>query len=107
MTRYVAAGPLTVNSHPLPPNVPVADAVHGGVNGTIVPPAEIVNDIVTPGVNPLPEAVTPTPVGPCAGVSVIVGGRIVNDDVAWSGPPSDPVAVTVYGVPDEGPVIVT
>ena len=93
-----------MNVQPL--NVPVPVAVHA-LGVPIVPLPLIVNVIVTPGVNPLPDAVTVTPLGPCAGTSVIIGGSIVNDAVAVSLPPSDPVAVTVYGVPDAGPVMVT
>jgi hypothetical protein len=92
-----------VNVQPL--NVPVPVAVHT-LADPIVPPAVIVNVIVTPGVNPLPDAITVTPLGPCVGASV-TGVVIVNVAVALSAPPSDPVAVTVYGVPDAVPVIVT
>jgi hypothetical protein len=55
----------------------------------------IVNAIVTPGENPLPDAVTVTPLSPCVGTSVTAGVVIVNDAVALSKLPSDPVAVTV------------
>ncbi|HEY1197804.1 MAG TPA: hypothetical protein VGG32_03655, partial [Thermoplasmata archaeon] len=92
-----------MNVQPL--NVPVPVAVHT-LADPIVPPAVIVNVIVTPGVNPLPDAITVTPLGPCVGASV-TGVVIVNVAVALSAPPSDPVAVTVYGVPDAVPVIVT
>ncbi len=92
MTVYVAAAPLTVKVQPL--KVPVPVAVHA-LAAPIVPPAEIVNAIVTPGVNPLPEAVTVTPLSPCVGTSVSDGVVIVNDAAAWSKLPSDPVAVTV------------
>ena len=89
-----------------PLNVPVPVAVHA-LATPIDPPVVIVNAIVTPGVNPLPDAVTVTPLGPCVGTSVTAGVVIVNDAVAVSAPPSDPVAVTVYGVPDAVPVIGT
>ncbi len=104
VTVYVAAAPLTVNVQPL--NVPAPVALHE-LADPIVPPAVIVNVIATPGVNPLPDAVTVTPLGPCVGVSEITGVVIVNGAVALSEPPSDPVAVTVYGVPDDVPEIVT
>ncbi len=104
VTVYAAAAPLTVNVQPL--NVPVPVAVHTLAAPT-VPPAEIVNAIVTPGVNPVPDAVTVTPLGPRVGVSVTAGVVIVNVAVALSEPPSDPVAVTVYGVAEAVPVIVT
>ena len=93
-----------MNVQPL--NVPVPVAVHA-LADPIVPPAVIVNAIVTPGENPLPDAVTVTPLGPCVGTSVTAGVVIVNDAVALSKLPSDPVAVTVYGVPDAVPEIVT
>jgi len=63
--------------------------------------------IVVLGVNPVPLTVTVMPVGPCVGVSVITGVVTVNDAVALSLSPSDPAAVTVYGVPDAVPEIVT
>jgi hypothetical protein len=81
-----------VNVQPL--NVPVPVAVHA-LADPIVPPAVIVNAIVTPGENPLPDAVTVTPLSPCVGTSVTAGVVIVNDAVALSKLPSDPVAVTV------------
>ena len=96
VTVYVAAAPLTVNVQPL--NVPAPVALHE-LADPIVPPAVIVNVIATPGVNPLPDAVTVTPLGPCVGVSEITGVVIVNGAVALSEPPSDPVAVTVYRRP--------
>jgi hypothetical protein len=73
----------------------------------IVAPAPIVVVIVLVGVNPVPETPTETPLGPWDRVSVIPGVVIVNEAVALSEPPSDPVAVTVYGVPDAAPVTVT
>ena len=93
VTVYAAAAPLTVNVQPL--IVPVPVAVHA-LAAPIVPPAEIVNVIVTPGVNPLPDTVTVTPLGPCIGTSVMEGAVTRNDVVALSKLPSDPVAVTVY-----------
>lgn len=48
-----------------------------------------------PGVNPVPETVTETPLGPWVGFSVMLGSVTVNVAEAWSLPPSDPVAVTV------------
>ena len=77
-----------------PLNVPVPFTVHA-LGAPIVPPALIVNVIVTPGVNPLPDAVTAVPLDPLGGTSVIAGIVTVNDAVAVSAPPSDPVAVTV------------
>ncbi|MFZ0942919.1 MAG: hypothetical protein WAN54_03375 [Syntrophobacteraceae bacterium] len=53
------------------------------------------NVMVELGVNPLPDAVTTTPPGPCVGTSVTDGSVIVNVAVALSKLPSDPVAVTV------------
>jgi hypothetical protein len=57
--------------------------------------------------NPDPVTVYVAPTGPCAGLTVIVGVVIVNGAVPVSWPKADPVAVTVYGVPDAVPEIVT
>jgi hypothetical protein len=73
--------PLTVNVHPANPPVPLAVQVLGD---PIVPPPLIENVIVALGVNPLPDAVTVTPLSPCVGTSVTVGVVTVNDAVAWS-----------------------
>ena len=82
-----------MNVQPL--NVPVPVAVHA-LADPIVPPAVIVNAIVTPGENPLPDAVTVTPLSPCVGASVSVGVVTVNAPVAvWA-----PGSVTVTVVPD-------
>ncbi|MGD0588659.1 MAG: hypothetical protein ABSA63_07725 [Thermoplasmata archaeon] len=54
--------------------------------------------------NPVPDTPTDTPLGPCVGVSVTTGVVTVNDAVALSRLPSDPVAVTVYVTAD--PLIV-
>jgi hypothetical protein len=86
-------------------NVPVPDTV--APHAPIVAPAPIVVVTVLPGVNPVPDTTTDTPLGPCVGTSVTVGVVTVNDAVPLSKLPSDPVAVTVYGVPDAVPVIVT
>ena len=75
------------------PNVPVPETVAPQL--VIVAPELIVVVTVTPGVNPLPETVTVTPLGPWAGESVIAGAVIVNDAIVLSKLPSDPVAVTV------------
>jgi hypothetical protein len=93
VTVYVAVAPLTVNVHPL--SVPVPLAVQA-LAEPIVPPALIEKVTVTLGVNPVPVAVTVTPVGPCVGTNVMAGTVTRNDAVALSAPPSDPVAVTVY-----------
>ncbi len=89
---YTATAPVTVNVQPL--NVPVPVPVHA-LAAPIVPPAEIVKTIVAPGVNPLPEAVTVTPVNPCVGTSVTVGIVTVNVPVA----DCPPASVTVTVVP--------
>ena len=86
-------------------NVPVPDTVAPQL--VIVAPELIVIVTVIPGVNPLPDTVTDTPLGPCVGESVIAGVVTVNVVLAWSLPASDPVAVTVYGVTDAVPLIVT
>jgi hypothetical protein len=57
--------------------------------------------------NPDPVTTYAAPIGPWVGVTVIAGVVIVNVAVPLSAPPSDPVAVTVYGVPDAVPEIVT
>jgi hypothetical protein len=74
-------------------NVPVPDTV--GPHAPTVAPAPIVVATVAPRVNPVPDTLTDTPLGPCVGVSVITGVVIVNDAVALSEPSSDPVTVTV------------
>ena len=45
--------------------------------------------------NPVPDTVTVAPTGPWLGDTVMAGVVIVNDAVALSKLPSDPVAVTV------------
>lgn len=55
---------------------PVPDTVSEQL--PIEAPAEIEAETVAPGVKPLPEIVTETPVGPWLGVSVTVGAVIVN-----------------------------
>jgi hypothetical protein len=92
VTVYAAAAPVTVKVQPV--NVPVPVAVQT-LAPPIAPPAEIVNVIVTPGVNPLPDAVTVTPLGPWVGTSAVAGVVTVYVAVALSKLPSDPVAVTV------------
>jgi hypothetical protein len=62
---------------------------------------------VTLGVNPVPVTVTDTPLGPWTGLKLMIGVVIVNEAVAKSDPPSDPVALTMYAVSDAVPVIVT
>jgi hypothetical protein len=74
-------------------NVLVPDTVAPQV--VIVAPELIVVVTVTPGVNPLPDTVTDTPLGPWLGESVTAGVVTVNVALAWSFPVSDPIAVTV------------
>jgi hypothetical protein len=74
-------------------NVPVPDTV--APHAPIVAPAPIVVVTVLPGVNPVPDTTTDTPLGPCVGTSVTAGMVTVNVAVALSKLPSDPVAVTV------------
>ena len=102
---YVVAGPLTVNVQSL--NVPAVGSVVHELADPITPLPSIVNVTVTPGVNPLPDAVTVTPLGPCVGDNVTAGVVIVNPAVALSKLPSDPVAVIVYSVDDAVPEIVS
>ncbi len=79
---------------------------------TVAPHVEIdaplLTDVETvrPGVNPVPETVTVTPLGPWVGASEIDGVVIVKSAVAASKLPSEPVAVTTYGVAEAVPVIV-
>ena len=63
-------------------NVPVAVTV--APHAVIAAPAPMVPVIVLPGVNPVPEMRTDTPLGPSVGVSVIAGSVIVNVVVALS-----------------------
>ena len=71
-----------------------------GPQALTVAPLLIVSEIVTPGVNPVPDTPSDTPLGPCAGVSVTVGSVIVNAAVPLSKLPSDPVAATVRPPPE-------
>jgi len=90
----------------------VTEQLNAPAESTVVPqsvieaPASIEVETVAPGVKPLPEAVTTTPLGPCPGLSVIAGRVTVKAAVALSKLPSEPVAFTMYvaGVED---VIVT
>ena len=52
-------------------------------------------EIVFPGVNPVPDSVTETPLGPWEGLREIEVEVIVNVAVALSKLPSAPVAVIV------------
>jgi hypothetical protein len=61
----------------------------------IVAPEPIEAVTVVPGVNPLPEMWTSTPLGPWPGPTEIVGAVTVKVAVALSKLPSEPVAVTV------------
>ncbi len=94
----IVADPLTVNVQPL--NVPTVGSVVQETSDPIAPPPSMVKVTVTPGVNPLPDAVTVTPLGPCVGDSVTVGVVIANPAVALSKLPSSPIAVMVYVVGD-------
>jgi hypothetical protein len=73
--------------------VPVPETV--APHAPMVAPAPIVVVTVFPGVNPVPDTPTDTPLGPWVGTSSILGVEIVNGTVALSKLPSDPVAVTV------------
>lgn len=86
-------------------NVPVANTVAAQLV-TEAPEAMLVA-MVAPGVNPLPEMLTASPLGPAPGASVMAGVVRVKDAVAWSNAPSEPVAVTAYAVAEAVPVIVT
>lgn len=74
-------------------NVPVALTV--APQPVTDPPELMVVDTVRPGVNPVPETVTDTPLGPWVGAREIAGVETVNEAVAASKLPSEPVAVTV------------
>ncbi len=88
---YVVTGPVTMNVQSL--NVPTIASVGHEAADPMCPLPSIVNVIVPPGVNPLPDAVTVTPLGPWVGTSVSAGTVIVNGAVPRSKLPSDPVAV--------------
>ena len=95
--------PVTVTVYGVPEAVPVIVAVQLNVpvtvtvapQGPIAAPAPIALATVLPGVNPVPEIPTDTPLGPRDRVSVILGVVTVNEAVVLSEPPSDPVAVIV------------
>jgi hypothetical protein len=74
-------------------NVPVPVTVAPQL--VIVAPEPMVVVIVTPIEKPVPETVTDAPLGPWAGVSEMLGDVTVNEAVALSYAPSEPVAVTV------------
>lgn len=93
---------MTVTTHA---NVPVPPTVAPQL--VTVPPTLIETATVRSGVNPPPETVTATPLGPCVGERLIAGEVIVNVAVAESKLPSDPVAVNAYAVVDAVPVIST
>jgi hypothetical protein len=75
-----------------PPNRPFEPTVQVPVN-VADPLLSIVNESVTPGVNPPPEAVTVTPLGPLAGLSESSGDVTTKFTNEESNAPSDPVAV--------------
>lgn len=75
------------------PNVPDAETVAPQL--VIVAPDPIVVEIVAPTENPEPETVTEAPLGPWVGESEMLGWVTVNEAVALSKLPSEPVAVTV------------
>jgi hypothetical protein len=74
-------------------NVPVADTVP--LQPEMRAPALMVAEIDAPGVKPVPERVTPAPLGPWVGEIVTAGRVTLNEAVAASKLPSEPVAVTV------------
>ncbi len=77
-------------------NVPVPETVTEQL--VMLAPEPIESVIEAPGVKPVPERSTETPLGPWLGVSVNAGAVTVNDAEATSAgtvPESDPVAVTV------------
>jgi hypothetical protein len=92
---YGPAGPLTVNVQP--PKAPAPFAVHELTEPSDPPPV-IENVIVTPPSNPVPEAVTSTPVGPWVGESVNAGVVIVNgaEALATTLVALSPLTVTSY-----------
>lgn len=73
--------------------MPAADTVAPQVE--IVAPVLIDAVIVAPGVKPVPEIVTPTPLGPWSGARVMPGSVTLNAAVAASKLPSEPMAVIV------------
>ena len=80
-------------------NVPAAATV-APQDPIVAPAPTVVVTVIAPpvvvvGVNPLPDTRNDAPVGPCEGVSVIVGVVIVNMLVELSKIPSEPVATTV------------
>ena len=78
------------------PNVPVPETV--AEQAVMVAPEPIESEIEAPGVKPVPERPTDTPLGPWLGVKVSAGAVTVNEDEAVSAgtvAESDPVAVTV------------
>lgn len=74
-------------------NVPVEDTA--APQFVMEAPEAMLVAMVAPGVNPLPETTTDSPLGPAFGVRVMDGVVMVNAAVAWSNAPSEPVAVTV------------
>ena len=74
-------------------NVPAAVIVAPQLEILAPDPIEVVT--VRPGVNPVPDTVSETPLGPWVGASEIAGVVTVKSAVAASKLPSDPVAVIV------------
>jgi hypothetical protein len=77
-----------------PPNRPFVPTVQA-LGEPIIPKYGPEKVIDTPGVNPPPDPVTDTPLGPRLGVSVSSGEVIVKTSLDESNAPSDPVAVMV------------
>lgn len=69
--------------------------MHGGVTGAIVPPVEIVNDIVTSGVNPVPDTVTGAPAWPWFGHIMIAGEVTLDANGMLVEPTSPPESITL------------
>ena len=77
-------------------NAPVAPVVNEpDVQLVIVTPSNTNDANAAETENPAPATVTVAPTGPCPGDTVIDSVVTVNDAVALSKLPSDPVAVTV------------
>ena len=74
-------------------NVPAAETVAPQLVMLAPDPTDVVT--VRPGVNPDPETVTLTPLGPWVGASVIDGVVTLKSAVAESKLPSEPAAMTV------------
>jgi hypothetical protein len=81
-------------------NEPPVVIVHAGVANNVGVVGDCTSGVHVPtsaALKPLPDMITPVPIGPPVGLTVIVGALVVTVKVALALSPVVPVTVIVYG----------